>query len=232
MNKVIKIMLSVMIVSLSTLFIFLESWNGDINICSTITQETIVNKINTQSHCELIVEIYVEEIKSDYEVSIEEMNEKIKAISNITDRKKWFQAYKSIIEEYKEIIDLPETIYDYFTAEELDMLFRVVQAEVGEEYSFTQKVNVAAVIFNRLNHERFPDTLLEILTPDQFSPIESGRYEKVEVSEATILACEYAFLLGSDITEECLFFDSNGKLKYEYVDNDGAHNFYKLKEIE
>lgn len=69
----------------------------------------------------------------------------------------------------------------------------------------------------------------EILTGDQFQPISDGRYKNVEVSEDTILACEYVFIFG-DTTNGCLFFDSNGKLNYQFVKNDGAHNFYKYKE--
>lgn len=97
-------------------------------------------------------------------------------IESIEDKKEWFIAYKSIIEEYSYIIDPPETIYEYFTEEELDLLFHVVQAEIGDEcYSFEQKANVASVVFNRLYHEKFPDALSEILVYDQFSPISNGR---------------------------------------------------------
>ena len=118
-----------------------------------------------------------------------------------------------------------------FSEDELDLLFRVVQAEVGDEYSFEPKVNVASVIFNRLEHERFPDTLSEILVYNQFSPISDGRYKEIEVSEDTILACEYAFQ-AEDITNGCLFFDSNNTLNYQFVFNDSAHNFYKYREGE
>lgn len=127
------------------------------------------------------------------------------------------------------IIDPPETIYDYFTEEKLDLFFHVVQAEIGDEYSFEQKTHVVSVIFNRYYHERFPNTLLEILIPSQFSTISNGSYKKVDISEDTILACEYVFMI-EDTTDGCLFFDSNNALNYQFVFNDGAHNFYKYKE--
>lgn len=95
--------------------------------------------------------------------------------------------------------------------------------------SFEQKANVASVIFNRLYHEKFPDALSEILVYDQFSPVSNGRYKEVEVSEDTILACEYAFEI-EDTTDGCLFFDSNNTLIYQFVFDDGAHNFYKYRE--
>lgn len=149
-------------------------------------------------------------------------------IESIEDKKEWFIVYKNIVDEYSYIIDPPETIYDYFNNEELDLLFHVVQAEVGDEYSFEQKVNVVSVIFNRFEHEKFPDTLPEILVCDQFSPIANGRYKEVEVSEDTVLACEYAFIV-EDTTDGCLFFDSNNALNYQFVFNDKAHNFYCIK---
>ena len=103
-----------------------------------------------------------------------------------------------------------------------------MQAEIGDEYLFEPKVNVASVIFNRLDHKKFPNTLSKILTPDQFSTISNGSYKEVEVSEDTILACEYAFQI-EDTTNGCLFFDSNNALNYQFVFHDNAHNFYKYK---
>lgn len=67
------------------------------------------------------------------------------------------------------------------------------------------------------------------LVCDQFSSIADGRYREVEVTEDTILACEYAFIL-DDTTDGCLFFDSNNTLNYQFVFNDSAHNFYKYRE--
>lgn len=168
-------------------------------------------------------------LKFEIDTAIEEMNQKLAEIEFIEDKKEWFIAYKNIIDDYSYIIDPPETIYDYFSEEELDLLFHVVQAEVGDEYPFESKVNVANVIFNRFYHERFPDTLSDILVFDQFSPIADGRYKEVEVTEDTILACEYAFTM-EDTTDGCLFFDSNNTLNYQFVFNDSAHNFYKYRE--
>lgn len=169
------------------------------------------------------------EIKSDFDIAVDEMNQKMSEIELIQDKKEWFIAYKNIIDEYSYILDPPETIYDYFTDEELDLFFRVVQAEIGDEYSFEQKCNVASVIFNRLEHKRFPNEIKEILIPSQFATISNGRYKEVEVSETTILACEYVFEV-QDTTNGCLFFDSNNALNYDFMFNDGVHNFYKIAE--
>lgn len=191
MNKVIKILLSIVIVSLSALVVPLKGHSENIKTESVAVQAAV--KSTEMSLENFVIEQPVS-INFEIDTAIEEMNQKMTEIESIEDKKEWFIAYKSIIEEYSYIIDPPEAIYDYFTEEELDLLFRVVQAEVGDEYSFESKVNVANVIFNRFYHERFPDTLSDILVCDQFSSIADGRYIEVEVTEDTILACEYAIL--------------------------------------
>lgn len=227
MNKVIRILLSIVIVSLSALVVPLKGHNENIKTESVAVQAAV--KSTEMSLENFVIEQPVS-INFEIDTAIEEMNQKMAEIESIEDKKEWFIAYKSIIEEYSYIIDPPETIYEYFTEEELDLLFHVVQAEIGDEcYSFEQKANVASVVFNRLYHEKFPDALSEILVYDQFSPISNGRYKEVEVSEDTILACEYAFEI-EDTTDGCLFFDSNNALNYQFVFDDGAHNFYKYRE--
>lgn len=225
MNIKIKILLSVMIVSLSALVVPLE---GHSENSKTDPMAVQVAARNIKYVAENSIEEQSASINFEIDNAIEEMNCEIAEIESITDKKEWFLSYKDIVAKYSYIIDPPETIYDYFTEEELDFLFHVVQAEVGDEYSFDHKCNVSNVIFNRLEHKKFPDTLSEILTPDQFQPIANGRYKEVCVSEDTILACEYAYMF-PDTTNGSLFFDSNSILKYEFVMNDGAHNFYKLK---
>ena len=166
------------------------------------------------------------------ELCISNMQLEISAINHINDKETWFREYKKVVEKYSDIIAPPKTIYDYFSDEELDLLFRVVQAEIGDEYTFEQKVNVANVIFNRLysNKDDFAkqDTLSKVLVKKQFSTIKNERYKKVEVSDITILACEYAFEI-EDTTNGALFFDNNGILGnyYKEVFYDGAHYFYK-----
>ena len=227
MNIKTKILLSAMIVSLSALVVPLEGHSENIKTESVAAQAAVKS---TEMSLENFVIEQPASINFEIDTAIEEMNQKMAEIESIEDKKEWFIAYKSIIEEYSYIIDPPETIYEYFTEEELDLLFHVVQAEIGDEcYSFEQKANVASVVFNRLYHEKFPDALSEILVYDQFSPISNGRYKEVEVSEDTILACEYAFEI-EDTTDGCLFFDSNNALNYQFVFDDGAHNFYKYRE--
>lgn len=145
----------------------------------------------------------------------------------------WFKKYKEIQNEYSEWIDTDETIYDYFDELELDLLFRIVETEVRGENNFDEKVNVANVIFNRIKHEDFPTNLIDILTEyPQFSSYTSGAYKSVEITETTILACEYAFQFG-DTTNGALYFDSTNGNSWadrnrEYIFTDSVgHSFYR-----
>lgn len=163
------------------------------------------------------------------DILIDEYNKKIQEI-NATNKLDWFIEYKQINQEYSCVCD-NTSIYDEYTQEELDLLFRVVQAEIGD-YSFEQKCNVVSVIFNRIEYNKqkpheFSNSLGGILVPNQFSTISNGRIYSVVVDEDTVLACEYVYLFG-DTANGALFFDSNGALEssYKKIFNDGAHNFY------
>ena len=145
----------------------------------------------------------------------------------------WFKKYKEIQDEYSEWIDKDETIYDYFDTSELDLLFHIIETEVRGENNFDEKVNVANVIFNRIKHEDFPTNLIDILTEyPQFSSYTSGAYKSVEITETTILACEYAFQF-PDTTNGALWFDSTRGNSWadrnrEYIFTDSVgHSFYR-----
>lgn len=218
MKRLVALLILIFMVFSSTLPFLIKNDSSNIEI-EEITQE--------QKPRIIVIKI----VKSDVEIATENAQKELEEINNISDKKEWFIAYKNIIDKYSYILDPPETIYDYYTDEELDMFFRVVQAEIGDEYTFEQKCNVASVILNRIEHYKFSDEMLEILTPQQFETVKNGSYKNVKVSEDTILACEYVFMI-EDTTDGCLFFDSNKALNYEFVFNDGTHNFYKLKQEE
>lgn len=199
-------------------------------------REVIELKVEKQPEKEVVEEQTDDESNTIRDLNVYEMAqlEYISAIADYQkgfyeDLKEWYLDYKSIFTKYDLFIDKPETIYDYYTEKELDLLFRVVQAEVGDEYSFEQKCNVASIILNRIEDDAFGDGMFGVLTDDQFATIANGRYLEVEVSEDTILACEFSFEI-DDTTDGCLFFDSNGTLNYNFAQNDGAHNLYRLKE--
>lgn len=163
---------------------------------------------------------------------IEEAQQKIDSVDR-NNTIEWFKNYRAIQNEYSEWIDADETIYDYFNADELELLFKIVETEVREDKNFDEKVNVVNVIFNRIEHEDFPVDLTEVLTEyPQFSSYLTGAYKNIEVTETTRLACEYAFQF-SDTTYGALYFDSTNGHSWadqnrEYIFTDAiGHSFYR-----
>lgn len=172
-------------------------------------------------------EIDIEELEKEpnkYELAIKEMQGKMKDIDSIKDKEEWFLAYKKIIYEYIELIDPPETIYDYYSEEEINLICRVVETETYQ-CDFESKVNVANVILNRIEDEKFGNTVREVVTsPSQFA------YGRKKISEDTVLAVEYAFMM-EDTTNGALYFHSNSTKESfcgrTFIFKDSAgHNFY------
>lgn len=64
------------------------------------------------------------------------------------------------------------------TLEELDLFFRLVEAEAGNE-SMEGKIAVANVVINRVKDSRFPNTLKGVIyQPYQFEPVINGHINK------------------------------------------------------
>lgn len=179
---------------------------------------------------EITVEIEPEEdVVSERE---QEMYDEMIRIAYIEDRKEWFIEYKKLFDKYPEFLAKQESIYDVYSDAELEKIFRTVEAEATGG-TFQDKVNVAVTIFNRIDNEKFGSTIDEVITPDQFSPLQDGRYYEVAVTEETVLACEYAYIFRI-IEHDALFFDrTNGNswahrnLEEVEVNGDNAHRFYK-----
>ncbi len=193
-------------------------------------EENVKETKNTQENT---IEVTEENLDED-NISKEEqqMYDELLEISYIEDEKEWFIRYMEMNEKYPEYLTMPETIYDRFDNEEIEKLFKIVEAEATGG-TFVDKVNVATTIFNRLEDERFPKELDEIITEDQFSPLKDGRFWKVEVTEDTILACEYSFIFNTKI-HDALYFDSTCGKSWAHrnmsevdVDGNNSHRFYK-----
>ena len=172
---------------------------------------------------ELVIEEVVEE-PDPYEIAIQEMQKEMKEIESIEDKKEWFLAYKDIVFKYIEWIDPPETIFDYYTEDEVMLICRVVETETYQ-CDFDSKVNVANVVLNRIESGEFGETVEEIITTEnQFA------YGRETITEDTILAVMYSFEI-IDTTEGALYFHSNEKTDTfcgrDFIFQDSAgHNFY------
>lgn len=192
----------------------------------------IIQRNDVSTNEEITIEVKQNDIKSmsinEYSIMLSELNKKVEEVNLVDDKKIWFLEYKSLINDIEEISDQfhpPETIYTYYTDDEIYLMQQVIETEVYTG-DFESKCNVASVILNRINDNRFGTTPYEIITaPNQFV------YFRTNISEDTILALEYVFTIG-DTTDGALFFHSNEKTEkfndanYLFTDNVG-HHFYK-----
>ena len=162
-----------------------------------------------------------EEMLSETCIMEQELIEPLK----IYDAKEYYLLYKEIIDEYSEEFGKPLSIYDVYTEEDIKYIQKCVETECYD-CPFENKVNVANVIINRVNSERFPNTPIGVVTsPKQFV------YHRTNITEDTVLAVEYAFMF-EDTTDGALFFhsgkysDTFSGAKYIFEDSVG-HKFYK-----
>lgn len=211
------------------LFIVISFVSPNLSINSINQTENDIDKpiLLSDITCEVVIEKVenIEPTLDPFEVAINKMEEELIEISSIEDNMEWFINYKDIVSRYTMWISPPNSIYDCFTEEEINLICRVVETETFE-CDFDSKVNVANVVFNRLEHGEFGKTIKEIITTkNQFA------YGRKNISEDTILAVEYAFMV-EDTTNGALFFHSNKKTNTfcgaSYIFSDDAvHHFYK-----
>ncbi len=124
--------------------------------------------------------------------------------------------------------------------EDLEALLRIVEAEAGSEDE-DGRLLVANVVLNRVNSDRFPSTVKEVVFQQshgvsQFSPVASGRYNRVVVSDETVQAVDRA-LAGEDISQGALYFASRKRAaaskmrwfdtKLTFLFEHGGHEFFK-----
>lgn len=123
--------------------------------------------------------------------------------------------------------------------EDYQVLLRIVEAEAGGEDT-EGKMLVAGVVLNRVASEDFPDSVKEVVFQRsngtaQFSPVYSGRYDRVRISEDTVEAVERV-LCGEDLTEGALYFAARKyadttKMRWfdehlTYLFTHGGHEFF------
>lgn len=124
--------------------------------------------------------------------------------------------------------------------DDMEALLRIVEAEAGNEDE-EGRLLVANVVLNRVNDEKFPSTVTEVVFQQekgvaQFSPISNGKFYQVEISEETYEAVKRA-LKGEDISEGALYFAArkyadSEKMKWfdenlTFLMEHGGHEFFK-----
>lgn len=110
-----------------------------------------------------------------------------------------------------------------YSAEDLDLLSRLVYAEAGCDWipDWVQQA-VASVVINRVNSPVYPNTIREVIyQPGQYGPAWSGSIERT-ASERTIANCRYVLENGStlpaNVTGQAGFI-SGGGMYTSYYDS-------------
>lgn len=102
--------------------------------------------------------------------------------------------------------------------DEFEYLTKCVQAEAGNQDIYGKRL-VAAVILNRVESDKFPNTITEVInSPHQFAVVSNGSINKVEVDNDTLVACRI------ELTHRCrddvLYFNNcpevSGKYCYQW----------------
>lgn len=129
-----------------------------------------------------------------------------------------------------------EDISIELTEEEIEIFERIVEAEVTTN-NYEGKLAVANVILNRIESDRFPNTMKEVVfAKRQFSPVSDGRYYTVKVTDLTKQVVQDA-LAGYRMVERDVYYfctpTAPGKGWFETdlrkVGYIAPHNFYGYK---
>lgn len=117
----------------------------------------------------------------------------------------------------------------FVNEEEKELLARLVHAEAEGE-PFVGKVAVAEVVLNRVEHEKFPDTIEEVIyQKNAFEPVQNGTINE-PANEESLKAVEEA-LTEQQHEEELLFFynpdtaTSDWIFSREVIKTIGNHSF-------
>lgn len=123
-----------------------------------------------------------------------------------------------------------ETVHQYTDDEHL--LARIAMAEAEGE-SIEGKAQVICVVLNRVESNDFPDTVYDVIyQEDQFSPIASGRFDRVEPTDECYDAVDMV-RNGWDESQGALYFenctneDNWHSRNLEFLFKCGSHRFYK-----
>lgn len=121
-------------------------------------------------------------------------------------------------------------------ARDYQVLLNIVQAEAGN-CDDKGKILVANVIMNRVKSSVFPGTITDVVYQrSQFSPVQNGSINRVQVTDNTIQCVERA-LAGEDYSQGALYFMNRSASRSSsagwfdrsltYLFQHGAHEFFK-----
>ena len=186
----------------------------------TLTEETTTAMITAKITQSELIKAEVAETLAETSIQTGEENVETEIPAEETELE------PEVVEEEKnDILNLEYNDYN--------VLLKIVEAEAGGE-DIIGKIMVANVILNRVNSDRFPNTITKVVyQKSQFSPTIDGRIDTVSISQETLSAVERA-LGGEDYSNGALYFRSvhcNSTWfdnKLTRVTEHGNHIFYTI----
>lgn len=114
----------------------------------------------------------------------------------------------------------------YLITDEMQMVAQLVQAEAGNQ-DLTGKRLVADVVLNRVDSERFPNTIEEVIfqkNPVQFGVTVDGAFDRVggDVSEECFKATQMEWERETRLDKNVMYFNGvheNGKNPFKHGDH-------------
>ena len=133
-----------------------------------------------------------------------------------------------------EIDYYPEFTYSKdWSAEESYLLARIAMAE-AEGCNIQTKTLIIMCVLNRVWSDEFPDTIEEVIFQEnQFSPIDNGRWDRVEPNEdcyeavKVVMEAKYDYSGGATYFESCSDEDNWHSRNLEFLYESEGIRFYK-----
>nr|CAI9751587.1 hypothetical protein YXRTKSLT_YXRTKSLT_CDS_0012 [uncultured phage]CAI9752438.1 hypothetical protein IPSYOLDY_IPSYOLDY_CDS_0012 [uncultured phage] len=133
-----------------------------------------------------------------------------------------------------EIDYYPEFTYSKdWSAQESYLLARIAMAE-AEGYNIQTKTLIIMCVLNRVWSDEFPDTIEEVIFQEnQFSPIDNGRWDRVEPNEdcyeavKIVMEAKYDYSGGATYFESCSDEDNWHSRNLEFLYESEGIRFYK-----
>lgn len=128
----------------------------------------------------------------------------------------------------------PEFTYSKdWSAEESYLLARIAMAE-AEGCNVQTKTLIIMCVLNRVWSDEFPDTIKEVIFQEnQFSPIDNGRWDRVEPNEdcyeavKVVMEAKYDYSGGATYFENCADEDNWHSRNLEFLYESEGIRFYK-----
>jgi N-acetylmuramoyl-L-alanine amidase len=128
----------------------------------------------------------------------------------------------------------PEFTYSKdWSAKESYLLAKIAMAE-AEGYNTRTKTLIIMCVLNRVWSDEFPDTIEEVIFQEnQFSPIDNGRWDRVEPNEdcyeavKVVMEAKYDYSGGATYFENCADEDNWHSRNLEFLYESEGVRFYK-----